>query len=306
MLCVNHLYYEYADQTALSDISFPLKPQTITALIGPNGAGKTTLLRCLAALQSPAEGDVILDGVNVHEHPRQIHKKLGYLADNFGLYNDLTVAQCLEHAAAIQGLAGVACHDAVKQVIDQLALGPYQNKKTATLSRGWKQRTGIGTAMVHKPQLLLLDEPASGLDPEARQELSVLMQQLRDQGMTLVVSSHILAELEDYCQDMLVLREGRLADHATFETVKPQQRIHIVLAEPMAQLESLLHEEADVHQVQVQSLQANFLWDGDAQSQADLLRRLVKQNVPIASFNQVEEKLQDRYFASAQGDHHES
>lgn len=301
MLYVKHLCYEYFDKAALSDVSFTLKPQTITALIGPNGAGKTTLLRCLAALQSPSAGEVILDGTNVHEHPRQIHKKLGYLADDFGLYTDLTVAQCLEHAAAIQGLKGTACQEAVKQVMAKLSLDPYQDKKTSTLSRGWRQRTGIGTAIVHQPQLLLLDEPASGLDPEERQELSVLMRQLRDQGMTLIVSSHILAELESYCQNMLILREGKLVDHTVPEESQTQYKIHIILTEPMEKLESLLRQEANVHELQVQNLEATFLWGGDTVSQSALLKRLVQANVPIVCFNQVETKLQDRYFASLRG-----
>ena len=301
MLCVNHLCYEYVDKVALSDVSFTLKPQTITALIGPNGAGKTTLLRCLAALQAPTAGEVMLDGVNVHEHPRQIHKKLGYLADDFGLYADLTVAQCLQHAAAVQGLTGSACQDAVKQVLVRLSLEPYQDKKTSALSRGWKQRAGIGTAIVHQPQLLLLDEPASGLDPEARAALSVLMRELCDQGMTLIVSSHILAELESYCQDMLILREGKLVDHAAPETSQAQYRMHVVLTEPMAQFESLLRKEAKLHDLKLKDLEATFLWEGDNTSQSALLKRLMKANVPIASFNQVEAKLQDRYFASLQG-----
>ena len=211
---VRDLVYDYPTARALFGVSFDIAPGSITALVGPNGAGKTTLLRCLAALETPYSGSVFVDGLDVEEHPRDVHKRLGFLQDFFGLYDELTVRQCLDHHAAAHGVPWVKRPAAVEQSAERLGLADRLGQKAGALSRGLRQRLAVAQAIIHQPSLLLLDEPASGLDPEARQDLSRLLVTLRDEGMTLIVSSHILAELEDYSTHMMIMQDGRLTENS--------------------------------------------------------------------------------------------
>ena len=208
MIDVAGLIFEYPGHRALDGIDLHMAAGSVTALVGPNGAGKSTLLRCLAGLEHPAAGQIVVHGVDVLQAPREVHRHVGYLSDFFGLYERLTVAQGLEYAARAMGLPPHVAQTRVAQVAQQLDLLALLQRLPSQLSRGQRQRLAIGQAIVHQPAVLLLDEPASGLDPEARASLAQLMRQLQAQGMTLIVSSHILSELDEYCTHILALRAG--------------------------------------------------------------------------------------------------
>lgn len=210
---VTDLTFDYPGFRALEHVSLRIAPGTVTALVGPNGAGKTTLLRCIAALDTPLSGTVRVAGHDVYESPRSVHQLMGYLSDSFGLYSDLTVAQGLEYAARSQGLAATDVAQAVALTAGRMGLADKLQNLARTLSRGQRQRLAIGQAIIHSPQVLLLDEPASGLDPEARGALASVFKALQAQGMTLLVSSHILAELDEYSTHMLALNHGRVLEH---------------------------------------------------------------------------------------------
>lgn len=210
MIRVRHLDFFYDDKQVLYDISVGLPEGSITGLIGPNGAGKSTLMRCMAGLESPAAGEVLLDKRPILENPRQSFARLGYLPDFFGLPENLTVIQCLTYAAKSRGLPDGRMEELIGESASLLGLSDKLYLKVGGLSRGQKQRVGIGQVIVHRPQFLLLDEPASGLDPEARHELSRLLLTLKAEGMSILVSSHILSELDEYCTHMLVLKNGRM------------------------------------------------------------------------------------------------
>ena len=217
MIAVRHVSYDYPGCRALDDVSFDLPPASITALVGPNGAGKTTLLRAMAALEEPMGGEIFIDGLNIWEAPRQAHRLMGYLPDHFGLYQELSARRCLLHAARIRGLDDNAAEQALHQAALQVGLADKLEERAGTLSRGQRQRLALAQAIIHRPKVLLLDEPASGLDPQARADLSLLMKSLATTGMTLLISSHILAELESYCTAILVLEQGRLLSHQHLE-----------------------------------------------------------------------------------------
>jgi ABC-2 type transport system ATP-binding protein len=208
MIDIRDLVYEYPSVRALKGVSLHVAPQTITALVGPNGAGKTTLLRCLAALEPPYSGSVTIDGLDTRTAPREIHARLGYLPDFYGLYDALNVRRVLNYAARSRGIAPALVASAVEKAVERVGLMDRLEAKAGELSRGLRQRLAIAQAIVHEPRVLLLDEPAAGLDPQARRDLSALLLTLKDGGMTLVVSSHILAELEDYCTEMIIIEDG--------------------------------------------------------------------------------------------------
>jgi ABC-2 type transport system ATP-binding protein len=188
MISVENLIYEYPGHRAIDDISFTLRRGSITALVGPNGAGKTTLLKCLSALTKPFSGKIFINNLDVLKYPRESHKMMGFLPDFFGLYDNLSVYQSLSYFAMAHGAESSRIEPRVIEIVENLNLKDKLNEKVSSLSRGMRQRLGIGQAMIHDPELLLLDEPASGLDPEARYALSELFLKLNRQGKTLVVS----------------------------------------------------------------------------------------------------------------------
>jgi ABC-2 type transport system ATP-binding protein len=295
---VRDLIYDYPTARALFGVSFDIEPGSITALVGPNGAGKTTLMRCLAALETPYSGSVVVDGLDVEEHPRDIHKRLGFLQDFFGLYDDLSVRQCLDHHAAAHHVPWVERSAAVLQSAERLGLSDRLEQKAGALSRGLRQRLAVAQAIIHRPKLLLLDEPASGLDPEARQDLSRLLVTLRDEGMTLVVSSHILAELEDYSTHIMIMRDGRVVDYAALEqgaAAAPTTRMLAVLARTDARLGEVLRGMEGVTGVMDTENNVGFDFAGDDEARAALLRQLVEAGLPLVEFRPVRRNMQDVY-----------
>jgi len=294
---VRDLVYDYPTARALFGISFDIESGSITALVGPNGAGKTTLLRCLAALETPYSGSVFVDGLDVEDHPRDVHKRMGFLQDFFGLYDELSVRQCLDHHAAAHGVAWVERPAAVEQSAERLGLADRLDQKAGALSRGLRQRLAIAQAIIHRPNLLLLDEPASGLDPEARQDLSSLLVTLRDEGMTLIVSSHILAELQDYSTHMMIMQEGRLTENSAIgEYEQPGAvRLRVVLGEARDELADALESALGVSAVIVEGTAASFDFAGDDATRAALLRGLISAGLPVTAFQGEQRSMQDVY-----------
>jgi len=217
MITVKELCFDYPGKRALHNVSFTIPTGSITALVGPNGAGKTTLLGCLAGLRDFSSGEIIITHNHIEykvaEEPRKVHQLCGYLSDSFGLYDELTVKQCLRYMAWSRGCPEHLVENQIQITAHKLHLEEYLNKKAGTLSRGLAQRLAIAQTIIQEPKILFLDEPASGLDPQARYELSQLLLALQKHGLTIIVSSHILSELEDYCTHMLVLDKGHILGH---------------------------------------------------------------------------------------------
>jgi ABC-2 type transport system ATP-binding protein len=297
MIDINDLVFDYRDKRALFGIGCTIRHGGITALVGPNGAGKTTLIRCVAGLARPLRGTVTFDGVDVHAHPRECHRRMGYLSDFFGVYDELTVRQCLIHAARAHDVARGEVTARVTTAAENLELADRMTEKAGELSRGLRQRLAIAQAIVHRPEFLMLDEPASGLDPEARNMLSRLLTGLRDDGMTILVSSHILAELEHYCTDMLILRDGRVVDHQALSAAEDAGVDLILdLAEPFATLAAVLRDFEGVSRVTVTDSSARLRFSGTEKSRHHLLRTLIEQGVPISGLREDQVSLQQTYF----------
>jgi ABC-2 type transport system ATP-binding protein len=296
MIIVRGLVFDYPGIRALDDVSFSLEAHTITALVGPNGAGKTTLLRCLAGLETPFAGQVDVGGSDVLSEPRQSHRRMGFLPDSFGLYDELSVEQCLLYRAAALGLPATEQASAARLAAQRLVLADRFKQKIGTLSRGLRQRLAIAETIVHHPEVLLLDEPASGLDPEARIALAKTLCRLRDEGITIVVSSHILSELEDYSTHMLILRAGRLVDQRALVSASSGGTLVLRLAAADYRLESLLRNEPGVAGLILQQgLTARFHFAGDEIARALLLRRLIEEGLPVIEFAIERERLQETY-----------
>ncbi|MDH3593937.1 MAG: ABC transporter ATP-binding protein [Rhodospirillales bacterium] len=300
MISVQNLVFDYPGLRALHGVTFEVGEGSITALVGPNGAGKTTLLRCIASLETPVAGRISVDGVDVQDAPRQCHRRMGYLSDFFGLYNELTVEQCLRHRAAAQDVPPGERAERVSKAAERTGLGGRLGQKAGELSRGLRQRLAIAQSILHEPRVVLLDEPASGLDPEARAELSRLFLGLRAEGMTLVVSSHILAELEDYSTHMMILREGRLIEHRRIDGAEGAgRRVSVVvrLAEPSDRLPALVEALPDCEVISADESAAKVMMPAPALERHRALKRLVDEGLAVAAFEEVRPDLQEAYLA---------
>jgi ABC-2 type transport system ATP-binding protein len=298
---ISGLTFEYPGHRALDEVTLTVAGGSVTALVGPNGAGKTTLMRCIAGLETPLTGNITVAGMNVIEQPREVHRIMGYQSDFFGLYQDLSVARCFEYAAAAQGLPDKEIPAAITLTAQRLELSDRLQQISGSLSRGLRQRVAIGQAIIHQPKVLLLDEPASGLDPEARASLAALFRQMQADGMTLLVSSHILAELDEYSSHMLALRDGRILESRALNSALPQntiQHLHLHLAAANLRLPEWLHAYAQITVKKSTDNFAEFDFQGDLSSQATLLKELVNAGFQVSSFAQYRENLQQSYLRS--------
>jgi ABC-2 type transport system ATP-binding protein len=301
MIRVEHLIFDYPGQRALSDVSFEIAPGTITALVGPNGAGKSTLMRVCSGLERPFAGRVRLQDIDVHESPREAHERMGYLPDFFGLYDDMTVRQCLEYRAAAQGVSKEKQCDAVDLAAGRMELTDRLNQRAGELSRGLRQRLAIAQATIHNPVFVMLDEPASGLDPEARIGLANALKTLCAEGMTIIVSSHILAELDDYSTHILMIRGGRIIEHAALRDLGDAPgdhvRIAVALAEPDPRLAEILNTVPGIVVERADARTAVLTTDGGAATRQALLKGLVEAGLPVVEFSAERPGLQDAYLA---------
>ena len=301
LVSVQGLTYDYPGKRALAGVSFDLPRDSITALVGPNGAGKTTLMRCLAALDVPLQGQVTIEGKDALADPPGTHKVLGYLPDAIGLYERLTVARCLTYRAWAQAVPHAEVAARVAKAAARVGLQDRLQALAGTLSRGLKQRLAIAQAIIHEPRLLILDEPASGLDPEARLQLSQLLRELQGQGMTILVSSHILAELEDYSTHLMIIEGGKLL---SFAAIGARQQgnvaVTLQLATPVLDLTQRL-AALGLTASEISEKGAVLTLADDAGAQAATLRALIAADVPVIAFAPRRLSLQDDYLARVKG-----
>jgi ABC-2 type transport system ATP-binding protein len=296
MIRFDNLVFDYPGYRALHSVSARIEPGSITALVGPNGAGKTTLMRCLAALESPFSGAIFTDDIDVIAEPRRARARLGFLQDMFGLYDELSARRCLHYAAATRGVREAEIASRIEAVAARVGIAALLDHQAGALSRGQRQRLAIGQTIIHSPALLILDEPAAGLDPESRADLSALLRALRNDGMTLLVASHILAELEDYSTHLLVLEGGRIAQHAAIAAVRPSARqLSLTLARPSPQADTLLRQRAEVDALGIDGTTCTFAFSGDDHAQAALLAALINEGVPVVSLSETRASLEDLY-----------
>ncbi|RYE92298.1 MAG: ABC transporter ATP-binding protein, partial [Myxococcales bacterium] len=204
---VRHLWHRYNNQDVVRDVSFDVAPGEIFGFIGPNGAGKTTTIKVMTTMLEPMAGRVEIDGHDVALEPEKVRRVVGYMPDHAGVYDRITVREYLEFFADAFRIDGVEVVDAVLELTD---LGKLQDRLVAAMSKGMKQRLQLARVLLHDPKILVLDEPASDLDPRARIELRDLLLELRDLGKTIFLSSHILTELADVCSSVAILEKGRL------------------------------------------------------------------------------------------------
>ena len=288
-LSIRNLRVDYGDFTAVDDLSLELAPGEIFGLAGPNGAGKTSTIRVLATLLEPTYGEIEIFGKDLFEEPEAVHGILGYMPDLAPVVPDLRVWEFLDLYAASHGLRGAERRDRIDACLQRVDLADKRNVYGRGLSRGMTQRVVLAKTLLHDPKLLLLDEPASGMDPIARRDLRIILESLAADGATIVVSSHILSELSDMCTSVGIMHHGRLLRHGSLRSVLAsfeagRVRIELrVINDPESILQRL-ENRADAGQIIVDGRSVSFHFDGDEPARAALLKELVGDDPGISAF----------------------
>lgn len=306
-----HLTRSYGKVTAVNDLNLKIPAGSLFGLIGPNGAGKTTTLRMLAGLLGPTSGEILLEGQSTRKNDPELRRKIGYMPDFFGVYEDLLVWEYLDFFARCYEIPTARRKRVVDELLDLVDLTEKRDSSVQALSLGMRQRLCLAHALVHDPQVLLLDEPASGLDPRARVEMRELLKELGAMGKTIVLSSHILAELAELCDSIGVIEKGRLVASGLLNDIQSQiysgRKLKIrILNEETAAL-AVLERQETVRGIKrleggdgLVNLEMNF--SGDANSAADLLETLVRGKVRVASFEEVSNDLEDLFLTLTKGE----
>src|SRR6186997_1569660 len=229
MIETRDLTKKYGDLYAIKSIDLNLNRGDLFGFIGPNGAGKTTTMRILATLLNPTWGEAYVGGHSIYTRPKEIRRMIGYMPDFFGVYDDMKVIEYLDFFAAAYRIRGPKRRQVCDEVLELVELGYKREALVTSLSRGMTQRLGLARVLLHDPQVLLLDEPASGRDPPARIEIRGLLKELRNMGKTIMVSSHILPELADICNKIGIIERGELLVNADVEAVMKQVRRQTIL-----------------------------------------------------------------------------
>lgn len=289
MIKIQNVSKRYRTVHALKDFSLEIPRGSIYGLIGPNGAGKTTLIRILAALLTPTTGQVWFDQEEVSRQPALIQRKVGYMPDFFGVYPDLTSVEYLEFFAGIHAIPRKKQASTINDLLELVDLSSKRDAQVETLSRGMKQRLCLARALVHDPDVLLLDEPASGLDPRARVELRELLKTLQGMGKTIIISSHILLELAEMCSDVAIIQGGHLVVSGDVEQVSRRldgsRQLEIRVLERQSEAAELLAKLSGISNVQHENgelLQAECT--GDDKTLHTVLAALITSGIPVVSF----------------------
>ena len=305
MLEIDGLVRHFDKLRAVDNISFNVKRGQVFGFIGPNGAGKTTTMRILATLDLPQQGDVRVNGVSVIEEPEMGRKLTGFMPDYAGVYTTTTVEEYLDFFARSNGLQGDARRTAVEGVIDFMGIGDLRERHVEKLSKGLKQRVALGRAIIHDPQLLVLDEPAANLDPRARIEFRTLIRELASDGKTVLLSSHILTELSEICDAVAVIEKGKILATGTVQEIMTGLREHRVLSVRVAgDRESAMRfllEQPEVARVLDANDRLQLEFTGDDAAQVALLARLVGAGYPVLEFSTEGAGLEDLFMKITAG-----
>ncbi|MCT7959048.1 ABC transporter ATP-binding protein [Laspinema palackyanum] len=284
---------------AVNDVHLQVGPGEVYGLIGPNGAGKTTLIRMLATAEEPTIGEIYINGERLLRDSNNptLKRRLGYLPDDFPLYDDLTVWDYLDYFARLYYLREPRRSQRLYEVLELVQLENKRTSSIATLSRGMKQRLSLARTIVHEPILLLLDEPVSGLDPIARMQFREIIKTLREAGMTILISSHVLSDLAELCTSVGIMELGYLVESAPLKELYQRLSRQQILIATLGKLEALegelkQHPQVEGWEVNPDGKTLRVHFAGTPEESANLLRSLVESGIPLHEFHSTQEDLE--------------
>ena len=304
-----NLTHRYGKLTAVNDMSLQIEQGGIFGFIGPNGAGKTTTMRILSTLLRPTAGDAWVGGCSVRKDPRGVRRQIGYMPDFFGVYDEMKVWEYLDFFGACYDLPGAKRRALIDDLLQLVDLSHRRDDYVDSLSRGMKQRLCLARTLVHDPRVLILDEPASGLDPRARIEIRELLRELQAMGKTIFFSSHILLEVAEVCTTIGIIEAGSLVACGSLDEIQRHRRtrrVSIALTGRAEEAMALLRDAPGILDVQIArqaprrfELEAGF--DGDDAMQTAILTRLIQGGLPVVGFDEVKVELEDVFMQVTRG-----
>ncbi len=307
MLQINGLTKTYDDLTAVNNLHLSLETGDIFGFIGPNGAGKTTTIRMLSTLLPPTAGTATIDGIDLISNPDEMRGKIGYMPDYFGIYDDVKSWEYLDFFAAAYKIPSKARPGLIDDVLELTDLTVKKDAYVNSLSRGMKQRLCLAKTLLHDPKLLLLDEPASGLDPRARIELKELLKELSNMGKTILISSHILPELADFCNKVGIIEKGNLLLNGGMDEILAQinggkcNMVRFADGEDIGKAIAIIQEIAGVAKADEYDGQLQITFDHAQVAPYQLLNALVFAGCRVESFTESKLDLEDLFMSVTKG-----
>jgi len=305
MLIVENLCKSYGKLQAVNQLSFTIEDGSIFGFVGPNGAGKTSTMKIISTLLKPTSGRVEVAGVDISVNPGLVRGLVGYMPDFFGVYDDLKVAEYLDFYAASYGIPQAQRGKIAEDLLELMDLAHKRDAYVDSLSRGMKQRLCLARSLVHDPELLILDEPASGLDPRARVEMREILKELKNMGKTIMISSHILPELTELCTHIGIIEAGQMVACGTVEEImrfsQLGSNLRITLLDRIEDTVRLLQEQASTGKVEVVGNTLEMPFTGDEREMSRILNLLVGQGIPVVSFAPSNSNLEDIFMQVTKG-----
>lgn len=306
MLEIKHLMKRYGKFTAVDDLNLTVPDSSIFGFVGPNGAGKTTTMKIMSGLLKATEGSVIIDGVDVTKNPKALKEHIGYMPDFFGVYDDLKVSEYMDFYAGTYYIPYEDRQALIDNLLDIVDLSHKKESYVDGLSRGMKQRLCLARSLIHDPKLLILDEPASGLDPRARVEMKEVLKQLQTMGKTIIISSHILPELAEMCTEVGIIDKGHIVVQGTVqEIMKQMTKVRKIQMKPLENMESLvklLREQPMVEDIIENTFDIEFSFKGTDQELAALLKQIVIADIAVVYFKEKEGNLEEIFMQVTGGE----
>ena len=291
---------------AVLDLSLQIPAGAIYGLIGPNGAGKTTTLRMLAGLLEPSSGEILVDGKLANHDWRDLQRKIGYMPDFFGVYEDMLVWEYLDFFARCYNIPTQRRGQVVEELLELVDLTSKRDAYVQTLSRGMHQRLCLAHTLVHDPQVLLLDEPASGLDPRARVEMRELLRELGAMGKTIVLSSHILSELAELCDSVGIIEKGSLVVSGSLKDIRRHalqtRNLRLKILSDLEEAKSFLQNLPGVNQIFAVNDELEVEFHGDEEAAATLLHNIITNGIRLSSFREVVSDLEEIFLRLTKGE----
>jgi ABC-2 type transport system ATP-binding protein len=305
MIKLENVSKSYGDFQAVNNFNFEIARGEVFGFIGPNGAGKTTTIKMLSTLMLPSEGHLHIGGYDVVKEPHEVRRLIGYMPDSFGVYEDLLVWEYLDYFASLYKLPAERRKQATSDVLELTDLTVKYNSQVMSLSRGMKQRLCLAKTLLHDPEVLLLDEPASGLDPHARIEIRELIRELCRMGKTVLVSSHILTELADFCTSIGIVEAGKLLAAGRIDEITAQLSGHVMLeitvkGDPTQALE-VLAERTDIGKTTCDGRILRAEFTGSADEVDEVLEYLIMRQVRLLGFTRSQADLEDIFLKITRG-----
>lgn len=296
MVRIEGLNKTYGSFKALDNLNLSIEKGELFGFVGPNGAGKTTTMRIISGLLRADSGTVMVSGIDARKEPGRLKSKIGYMPDFFGVYDNLKALEYMEFFASIYGIVGSDARKLCLELMELVNLSDKADSYVDGLSRGMKQRLCLARSLVHNPDLLILDEPASGLDPRARFEMKGILRNLSDMGKTIIVSSHILPELAEMCTNIGIIEHGKMVMSGTVDSIlssmNRQNPLIIRVVEERDHTIRLLKEHPLVESLSLSEQDIYVSFRGEEREEAELLAYLIKGGAGISSFTREQGNLE--------------